>query len=279
MPSNAWADVSNSNPSSPTSPTEPKKKLVKRMVERPATMVDVRKRTWKKFGDAAEGNKDITAKEKPVFLELGNVDPLEKACNDEVLTMLHNSANLRVEVPLTAHLQKLKRELMEKGGKTGAAAAAAATAGSPGASPAGSPTGGAPMTWAERQKMRKNDPKAAAGGPGAAGAAPGGPRKDFERNTVRVSNLVDTISQAELTRIFGPENGLGQIMRFYQPRFRDGGPKHFCYISYRTAKEADEAVAKNNRIAFKNVVLLVDYGTDRGAAPGGAGAPGGPRRF
>lgn len=273
MASNAWADQSLSAPSSPTSPQEPGKKavkLVKKMVERAATMVDVRKRVWKKFGDAVNNDQEITVKEKPVYLELGTVDPLEKACTDEVLTLLHNSQNLRMDVPLAQHLAKLKREAAAAGKKDAVQAAEAAAGAGAGASPVASPTSGnAPQTWAERNRAKKDrEAGGAAGGPG------GQAKAAYERNKVRVSNLVDTITATELERLFGPANGLGTIQRIYQPKFKDGAPKHFCYITYRTPAEADAAVKKNNRIAFRNVVLLVDYGTDPNAP-----AAGGARRF
>jgi hypothetical protein len=262
----AWADasISASNPGSPTSGAEPKKRLVKRMVQRPATMVDVRRRTWKKFGEATTNESEITVKEKPVYLELGTVDPLEKACRDEIMTLQHNAQALRMEVPLLAHLQKLKREALAAGKKdavSGATAEAAASqqAGSPAASPT---SGGTGMTWAERNKQKRGD---AGGAGGAAGGAQGGDKpkpRNFDRNVIRISNLVDTISQNELMRLFGPLNGLGEPVKFFQPKYKDGAPKQFCYITYKNAAEADAAVRKNNRIAFKNVVLVVDYGTD-----------------
>lgn len=256
-----WADQSVSNPTSPTSPAE-RTTFTKKNVERPATMVDVRRRTWKKFGEAVSNDAEVTVKEKPVFLELGTIDPLEKACTDEVLTMIHNSQSLRLEVPLSAHLAKLRREAAASGKEGAGAAAAKASAAEAASSPAASPTSaGGGQTWAERNRLKKNERDAAAGGDK-------GKPQVYERNKVRVSNLVDTISSAELSRIFGPENGLGTIMKIYQPKYKDGAPKQFCYITYRTTAEADAAVKKNNRVAFKNVVLVVDYGTDPNAPAG-----------
>ena len=78
---------------------------------------------------------------------------------------------------------------------------------------------------------------------------------------IRISNLVDSISQAEIHRLFGPDNDLGRIERLFLARDAEGTRKGFGYITYKRAVDAANAIAKMNKRAFKHVILMVDYGT------------------
>ena len=282
-----WADMTPSSPTSPLGGPSPaaaakpgKKKLVKTWIKRPATMIDIRK-TWKPFGLALDpGNEEgLTVKDgKPVPLELGTVDPLEKAVRDELASLMYNSQSARVEAPLAKHLAKLRAQHDADNKEAAAAKAAKAAA----------PAGPAPpvldaetkkgMTWAQAKEARA----AAAEAAKAAASGPGGPsgaeqKKEVDRTVVRVSNLTESISLAEIHRLFGPENGLGKIQRVYVAKDKDGGRRGFCYITYGTAAQADACIAKMHRCAFRNVILLVDHGTV--AAGGGGGGGGGRGNF
>ena len=189
-------------------------------------------------------------------------NPIDNLTARDFLGSTQSRSESEVTLLLPFAAAKLRREAAASGKEGAGAAAAKASAAEAASSPAASPTSaGGGQTWAERNRLKKNERDAAAGGDK-------GKPQVYERNKVRVSNLVDTISSAELSRIFGPENGLGTIMKIYQPKYKDGAPKQFCYITYRTTAEADAAVKKNNRVAFKNVVLVVDYGTDPNAPAG-----------
>jgi hypothetical protein len=257
--SKAWADVENSAPTSPLSPG-PGKKLVKRMVERQPTGADLRKK-WAPFGLSLDpGNEEgLTARDKTVYLELGTVDPLEKACRDEVMSLMHNSTNIRVDVPLRKHLEKMRKDHAIE-----ATQIAQANAGP--SSPTDGGGDGEKRTWAQARKA-KTDSAGGAAGAAKAAAAP------QVQNVIRVSNLVDSISPAEVHRLFGPENGLANIQRLFIAKDSKGDRRGFCYITYKTSNEAQAAITKMNRKPFRNVILLVDFGT----AQGGGGPPGGRR--
>ena len=274
-----WNDFSASGPTSPLvgkpATGSGKKKIVKVWVKRPATMEDIRK-TWKPFGLALDpGNdKDLTVKDnKPVPLELGSVDPLEKAVRDEIATLMYNSQQARVEAPLQKHLQKLRAQYATDD-VTAQAEAAEKERAAAAAAPAMDAEAKKGMTWAQAKEARaaaEAQTKAQAAGTSGKPA-----EKEVDRTVVRVSNLVDSISTAEIHRLFGPENGLGRIARLYIAKDREQNRRGFCYITYGSTRDAEKAIAKMHRAAFRNVILLVDYGTVS-AGGGGRGGGGGDR--
>ena len=251
MSTGAWADVE-STPTSPVTSGAPKK-MIKKTVEQQPSAADLRKK-WAPFGLSLDpGNEfGLTAVDKTVYLELGTVDPVEKACRDEIMSLMHNSQNIRVEVPLAKHLAKMRKDHAIEATQVAGASPASPTDG-----PA--PADGEKRTWAQARKA-KAEPTAAEKAAGKA-AAP------VVHNVIRVSNLVDSISPAEVHRLFGPENGLSKIQRLYIAKDSKGDRRGFAYITYDTAHQATAAIQKMNRKPFRNVILLVDYGTPNSAGP------------
>ena len=224
-------------------------------IERPPTMAELRAKNWKRFGEATSNPGDLIAKDKPVFLELGSIDAQEKIARDEVMGLMHMSLGHQFSNPKTRLLEKKLEELKSQGASDAVLPTTSNSMSSPTSSTPGGEKG---LTWAAASKAKKES--TATAGPGARDKG-----KGFEHNVIRVQNLVDSISVPELYRIFGTDNGLGKIERFFQPKFGDGDRKPFAYITYHSAAEADAAVKKMNRMQFKNVILEVDYGTDPNA--------------
>lgn len=44
---------------------------------------------------------------------------------------------------------------------------------------------------------------------------------------------------------------------------KTGNRRGFAYLTYYSAEDAAEAIKKNGRLPFRNVILQVDYGTQR----------------
>ena len=90
-------------------------------------------------------------------------------------------------------------------------------------------------------------------------------------NVVRISNLQSEISEIEIRRLFGPENGLGCIKQLYVQKDKNNQNVDYAYVAYEKPEEAAAAIAKMNRQHFKHVVLLCDYGAEKRKERGGGG--------
>lgn len=206
-------------------------------VRRPFSMVDHRA-TWKKFGDAAGQPKNDRVDNDPVVvLELNIVDPLEKACRDEVHRMWGDVERMSVNVsdPLLA---RYKETLTAAPVVTSTAPTTESTT---------------KKTWAEASKERKES---------AAGDRAKDSGEKLTKNVVRISNLSDFITENELWRLFGSENGLPKIEKVFIAVDKATGQRRgFAYITYKTEKDGDIVVSKMSRTAFKNTILKVDFGT------------------
>ncbi|CUG93753.1 translation initiation factor 3 subunit G, putative [Bodo saltans] len=220
-------------------------------VTRPFTMVDHRT-TWKKFGDAADAaNNDLATAEALVVLELGEVDPLEKQCRDEMARMWGDVERMTV----TVKDPNLARYAITAQQAKSAAAAAAAQAAA--ASPAASPTDdGKAKTWGQAQKDRREGEKTTEVAKDSSDT--------LSKKVVRISNLSDFITEPELRRLFGEENGLPAIQRLFVAVDKTTGQRRgFAYITYKSDADGERVVSKMNPTRFKNTVLRVDYGTNK----------------
>jgi hypothetical protein len=111
---------------------------------------------------------------------------------------------------------------------------------------------------AEPQQFETKDSSALASGP------------KYVRQRIRVSNITSDITERELYRIFGPENGLGEIQRIFWAYERDPKTreinrekrKQFCYIAYHTEEDGILAQKKMAKTKFKHTILSVDFATE-----------------
>jgi hypothetical protein len=264
-----WADMD-----SPTSQGAGEKSGMRTM-----TMVDVR-RTWARFGAAVENDANLTVVEKPVFLELGSIDKIEKESRDEVFDIMARSLQAKVpEGPKGRELRAFdaKAKLETTTQQTASSLPSSPT--SMGPSSMTTTASGQKKTWADARKERTG------GAPGSSGPAMGGPSSaaatrpsGADGNVIRICNLGDDITLEEIRRIFGPDNGLGDIKRVFIAKDAEGNRRGYAYVTYGSSVDANKAVEKMHKKAFKHVVLLVDYGTPnpKAATPGAASAP--PRR-
>lgn len=219
-------------------------------VTRPFTMVDHRA-TWKPFGDSVNAEKDLFATEATVVLELGEVDPLEKQCRDEVARMWGDVERQTVTVK-DPNLARYAATAKAKAAEDAANAAKAAAA-----SPAASPnTDGKGKTWGQAQKDKRDTAKAVELSKDSG--------EKLAKNVVRISNLSDMINEIELRRLFGEENNLPPIQRLFIAVDKETNQRRgFAYITYKSDADGERVVNKMNPTKFKNTVLKVDFGTNK----------------
>ena len=280
-PTAKWADEESPLGSPTTTTSAAANTTATAAARKVPTLADLR-RKWKNFGPPVENESNLVAVEKSVFLELGSIDKLEKDTRDEIFGLLANSMQAKVEVPLSKLLKAFDAKTKEQTAAVEAAIVEPQPSGTVVASPASSGASG--KTWAQVRQERKEAAGQAAATTGTtsssahrttAAAAP-----TAESCVVRIRNLVDDISPDELRRIFGPENGLGEIKRLFLARDQEGNRRGYAYVTYGTATDAAKAIAKLDKKPFKHVVLVVDYGTpsnrpDSGSAGGGGRGGGG----
>lgn len=222
-------------------------------VTRPFTMVDHRM-TWKPFGDAADpkNSKDQVAPEPLVVLELGDVDPLEKQCRDEVARMWGDVERMSVTVkdPSLARYATTAQQAKSQAAAVAAAAAASSAAASP-------TEDGKAKTWGQANKEKREVEKTTTDTSKDSG-------EKLAKNVVRISNLSDFITEAELRRLFGEDNGLPMIQRLFIAVDKATDQRRgFAYITYKSDADGVRVVNKMNPTRFKNTVLKVDFGTNK----------------
>lgn len=232
------------------------KLLRKVTTHRPFSMVDHRA-SLKRFGLAAApatGEK-LQSYDALQVLELGMIDPVEQKCRDELHRMWGDMGNFSVTVKdaRLAHWKEQRNMAKKLAPAETATASAAAEKATAAASSSGEGKG---KTWSAA-KREQQLAKAS-----AAAAAGGAANETVAKNVVRVSNLADFITEAELSRLFGEENGMPHITKLYVAKDRETGQRRgFAYISYRTEAEGQFVVDRMQKTAFKNTILMVDFGT------------------
>ena len=232
------------------------KKVLKREVQRPVTMVDLRAKL-PKFGEGLVYNKDLVAKEAPLVLELSKVDPIFRAARDEVVRLWGEVERATVDVSADPALQKYAKQLT---------AATAAAKAEPEKQAAASTSGATEkVTWEEM----RNQKKAAAAGKavGSTTAVAKDTQDELKHSVIRISNLADHITENEIRRLFGPEGGLGRIVKLFIAKDSQDNRKGFAYVTYGTDEDGIKAVQKMRRTAFKNTIMTVDFGTVNKSKP------------
>jgi hypothetical protein len=246
------------------------KKVLKTEKQRPVTMVDLRAKL-PKFGEGLVFNKDLVAKDPPMVLELSKVDPIFRAARDEVVRLWGEVERAAVDVSGDPALLKYAKQLAAP------TPAPAKTEEKPSAAPAASSD--SKMTWEEMRAQKKAAAaEKATGGAGGAGSAPSravDTQEEIKHSVIRISNLADHISETEIRRLFGPEGGLGRIVKLFIAKDGQDNRKGFAYVYYGSDEDGIKAVQKMRRTAFKNTIMTVDFGTVKPPRAGGGGGGGG----
>lgn len=228
-----------------TRPDETKVRVTKRVIttvlERPVTMADFRAK-WFHFGKENEAG--LTVKEPQVPLELGGSDPDERRARDEVIKLL----NLSLDAPVK--VKALRKSALATTLATNQQVAAAA------ASSSNEPE---QKTWAQARQTKKEQEQAA--------KLTTGPVETKNYFCVRIQNLTSEITETELRRLFGPENPAlklkGKIKKMFVSKDKDGNYRGFAYVTYFHDTDAAQVIQVMNKTRFKQVILALDYGTER----------------
>ena len=248
------------------------KKVLKTEKKRPVTMVDLRAKL-PKFGEGLVYNKDLVAKDPPLVLELSKVDPIFRPARDEVVRLWGEVERMTIDVSGDPALLKYAKQL--------APTASAGPAKEEEKPAGGAGSGEAKMTWAAAADKKKAAAVEKAVGSSGRGGNAGGVSKDtqeeIKHSVIRISNLADHISETEIRRLFGPEGGLGRIVKLFIAKDIKDNRKGFAYVYYGTDEDGIQAVQKMRRTAFKNTIMTVDFGTVKPPRAGGPGAGGGDR--
>nr|BAN65469.1 translation initiation factor 3 subunit, putative [Babesia bovis] len=84
----------------------------------------------------------------------------------------------------------------------------------------------------------------------------GGDRRNFDENTVRVTNLSEDVREKDLVELF---SRVGRIHRAYLAKHKETQySKGFAFITYATRQDALNAINKLNRQGYDNLLLNVE---------------------
>ncbi|AFZ80279.1 eukaryotic translation initiation factor 3 subunit 4, putative [Theileria equi strain WA] len=84
-----------------------------------------------------------------------------------------------------------------------------------------------------------------------------GDRRNFDENTIRITNLSEDVKEKDLTDLFGT---VGRIHRAYLAKHKETqNSKGFAFITYASKQDAVNAIAKFNRWGYNNLLLNVEW--------------------
>lgn len=235
------------------------------MDERSKALVALRAK-WTKFGlnvlDANNVNGKVASYETPQIFELGDVDPIEKNAKQYINELLATEAKItpvlrdpglrKVQVEIEEREAEKRRQL-EEARKASEAKRAAADAPGPSKKAGG--------TWAETMAAKRANKGAEKGEAARTKFIKDimtGKMIEVDLTTLRVVGL-HGVSETELRRLFGEENGLGGLIKLKMPKDENGQVRGFAYISYRTPEEAEAARKKMDGKTFKFIKFAIDY--------------------
>lgn len=103
-------------------------------------------------------------------------------------------------------------------------------------------------------------------GPGSSGPSGPGGGKDRPRDesSLRVSNLSEDTTEADLRDLFGR---FGAIHRVHIATKDNGESRGFGFVNFVRREEAIKAVERLNGYGYANLILTVEFAQDRGERP------------
>eukprot|EP00744_Colponema_vietnamica_P009836 GILI01013960.1.p1 GENE.GILI01013960.1~~GILI01013960.1.p1 ORF type:complete len:241 (-),score=73.19 GILI01013960.1:59-781(-) len=219
---------------------------------------------WLQFGTEIVDSNILGGKvasfETAQIFELGDVDPIEKnakayvnellATEAKVTPVLREAGLRKVQVEMEAQ-ESEKRRIREETLKAAETKMASA------AGPSGPKREG--KTWASNMAERnKKAPEKDALRTKMVKDQMTGKQIEVDLCTLRVVGL-HGVSETELRRLFGEDNGLGRVARMTIPKGEDGQSRGFAYITYHNPDDADAARRKMDGKTFKFIKFAIDY--------------------
>jgi translation initiation factor 3 subunit G len=219
-----------------------------------------RRRTWKKFGDAAEDNpkgpdQATTVRADEVYLTLTtnkeqlehhDEDPLKKLSNKSMVTCrICKGDHWTTKCPYKDTLgPSAIKEMEESAVKSKPAATSAGVAGGAGAATAG------PGKYVP--PSQRGDKK-----PGERGESFGSRTQQDDQATVRVTNLSEETQESDLRELFGY---FGTIRRVFLAKDKiTQQSKGFAFISYEIKENAQKAIDSLDGYGYDHLILKVEW--------------------
>lgn len=255
---------------------EVKTKIPKRVVSR---------RNLPKFGDAKEGEDNVTLNDKTIITMDHPDDNLIEEQEDP--TMKNTLASfIQKQQERSLNREIYDSDLMpeseagldhgdaNKGGGLSGIDERFASLGSGGAGkyvPPGRGLGGGPGGDARTSRDDR--------GGGMDRGDRGGSNQSGDENTLRISNLTKAVSEDDLKDLFSK---FGNVTRVYLPRIErtEGGktfkePKGFAFITYMNKDDAESALERLNGHGYDHLILKVEWAKPNKEGGSGGGPPGG----
>lgn len=219
-------------------------------VQQKAYKVSEMRRNWKKFGAAANGNEgitnksheeipfDLTRKQKQTMQEKKVTDLKEAIATQDNQTIVGSLKDMLYKKRMERELRRAKGLLeepeqppMEEDG--------------PGAASAAKSNSYIPPSLRNR----------------APGSAIGDPPKRYNENSVRVTNLAEEVTEADLHELFSP---FGAISRVFLALDRETGrSRGFAFINYVRREDGMRAINALDGHGYANLILHVEWATPR----------------
>ena len=230
------------NPNNPNTLLKTTSKVrVTKDIVRENVMVDVRRR-WKKFGQAAldEDTSNVTIVSRDdVYLEDPNADT-DLQDEDPAKAM---AGNLNAFWAKQQERQLRRKYDVDEGAEGGAAAAGGGWTQVGASASAGGASSG------------RYVPPGARGGGAAAGSRM--PERQDDLNTIRVTNVSESTTEADLQDLFQP---FGRISRVYLAKDKETMvSRGFAFVSFVHKEDAAKAMAKLQGFGYDHLILKLEW--------------------
>ena len=215
-----------------------------------------RRKTWKKFGDAAteRPNDAITgqATEEIPFERIRHKREEEKKPDFQIAMAGTDNKAAAMSLRDMLYKKRMERQLLAAKGLLEVERPPEDDG--PGGLPA---AGSKPGTWVP-QSLRNR-----ASGAGGAGDADMQKRRD--ENSVRVTNLSEDVTEADLYDLFG---AFGNIVRIFIAKDRETGESRgFAFVNFVHREDAQRAINKLDGYGYDSLILSVTWAQPREPRP------------
>lgn len=233
-------------------------------VEKKVYKVTELRRNWTRFGQAAkESPQDSVTVQAVEEIPFERVRQIKATSQEKKATDIQQVLASADKAVISGSIQdmlkkkRMERELLRAKGLLKEAEKPPEEDG-----PGGRPAFGAP-------KNGSYVPPSLRGGGGGArmgeGESMGGRNKQRDDNSVRVSNLSEEASEADLQELFRP---FGQIARVFVAVDKNTGENRgFAFINYVRRDDAERAIKNLNGHGYDNLILRVEWAERRPERP------------
>eukprot|EP00542_Grammatophora_oceanica_P018188 CAMPEP_0194049170 /NCGR_PEP_ID=MMETSP0009_2-20130614/29904_1 /TAXON_ID=210454 /ORGANISM="Grammatophora oceanica, Strain CCMP 410" /LENGTH=345 /DNA_ID=CAMNT_0038695255 /DNA_START=66 /DNA_END=1103 /DNA_ORIENTATION=+ len=212
------------------------------------------RRKWKKFGQAAldDDTSNVTIQSRDdIYVEDPNAD----------LDLQDQDKTQAISGDLNEFWAKQQRRKMERkygvdgaDGEGGGADAAGAGGGLGGAGGAG---GGGGWTQVSSGSGGRYVPPSQRAGAKVMGSSAGGPQRNDDMNTIRVTNISENTTEADLQDLFQP---FGRISRVYLAKDKETMlSRGFAFVSFVHKEDAQRAMDKLQGFGYDHLILKLEW--------------------